>query len=91
MKFDDIIENYENKAKQSSKSIDRMEKYNAEEYQQIADWIKELKAFREFIKYFDEKSDFDIIHNDEYGEYQPSRYSLKGIFENFLESQKQLI
>lgn len=48
MRFDDVIEEYENKAKQSSKSIDRMEQINAKKYQQIADWIKELKLFRTY-------------------------------------------
>lgn len=48
MKFDDVIEEYENKAKQSSKSIDKMEQINAKEYKQIADWIKELKLFRKY-------------------------------------------
>lgn len=48
MKFDDLIEEYENKAKQSSKSIDRMEQINAKKYKQIADCIKELKLFRKY-------------------------------------------
>lgn len=63
------------------KSKDIVTKYQS-------DIINDKELLSKFIKYFDEKSDYDIIHNDQYGEYQPSRYSLKDIFENFLESER---
>lgn len=47
MTIDNVIEKYKNKAKQASKSIDRMEHINVKEYQQIAEWLEELKELKE--------------------------------------------
>lgn len=56
--------------------------FHAEKNEQIADWLEELKLLRQrkiedFIKEFDEKTDYAVIDMSERGEYDQQIYSLE--------------
>lgn len=79
MTIDEVIRECREEAEKHRKI-----KTSAEKNEQIADWLEELKLLRQrkiedFIKEFDEKTDYAVIDMSERGEYDQQIYSLEDV------------
>lgn len=88
MTIDEVIQEYREEAEGEKKLQKRLIASNwslmLKKDEQIADWLEELKILRQrkiedFIKEFDEKTDYAVIDMSERGEYDQQIYSLEDV------------